>query len=66
MRQVVELARRRAKEAGTENGKVRPLRRKPNRATLSREHLTPLEVGQHIAAAHPSGRHQSRDRALIA
>lgn len=65
MGQVVDLPRRAPKAPSTENGKVRPPRRKSNRATRSREYLTPLEVGALIAAARTSGRHQSRDRVLI-
>jgi type 1 fimbriae regulatory protein FimE len=65
MGQVIDLPRRQSKASSTENGKVRPPRRKSNRATRSREHLTPLEVGQLINAAKASGRHQSRDRVLI-
>jgi len=43
MGQVVELPRRRRKAPSPENGKVPP-RRRPNRATRTREHLTPTEV----------------------
>jgi type 1 fimbriae regulatory protein FimB/type 1 fimbriae regulatory protein FimE len=63
MGQVVELPRRRKKAPNTVNGKVPP-RRQPNRATRTREYLTPDEVARMVAAA-VSGRHGSRDQALL-
>lgn len=63
MGQVVELPRRRKKPPNAVNGKVPP-RRQPNRATRTREYLTPDEVDRMVAAA-ASGRHASRDQALL-
>jgi len=63
MGQVVELPRRRKQAPNTENGKVPP-RRQPNRATRTREYLTPEEVARMVVAA-ASGRHGSRDQALL-
>ena len=65
MGQVIDLPRRRQKAPTTENGKVAPPRRRPNRAIRSREHLTPAEVEQLIAAAGAAGRHTGRDRTLV-
>ncbi len=48
----------------TLNGKVPPPRRK-NSEVRSREHLTPDEVEQLIAAARSLGRHRHRDATLI-
>jgi integrase len=52
----------------TENGKVRPRRpprRQPNRATRTREHLTPTEVEKLITAAGTVGRYGHRDSTLL-
>jgi type 1 fimbriae regulatory protein FimB/type 1 fimbriae regulatory protein FimE len=50
------------------NGKVsiaRPPRRLPNKATRTREHLTPAEVDSLMEAAGKVGRHGHRDATLI-
>jgi type 1 fimbriae regulatory protein FimB/type 1 fimbriae regulatory protein FimE len=65
MGQVVDLPKRRRKAPATENGKVAPPRRRPNRELRSREHLIPTEVEQLITAVGASGRHQGRDRTLL-
>jgi type 1 fimbriae regulatory protein FimB/type 1 fimbriae regulatory protein FimE len=62
MGQVVELPRRRKQARIAVNGKVPP-HRQPNRATRTREYLTPDEVYRLVAAA--TGRHGSRDQALL-
>jgi hypothetical protein len=52
----------------TGNGKVRPRRpprRQPNRATRTREHLTPTEVEKLITAAGTVGRYGHRDSTLL-
>jgi integrase len=51
----------------TENGKVVPLppRRQPNRATRTREHLTPAEVERLVTAAGKVGRYRHRDLTLL-
>lgn len=49
----------------TENGKVVPPRRVPNRERRTREHLTPAEVAALIAAAGRLGRHGHRDATCI-
>jgi len=51
----------------TENGKVvaLPPRRQPNRATRTREHLTPGEMEQLITAAGKVGRYRHRDSTLL-
>lgn len=65
MGQVPDLPRLRQAGPNTENGKVVPPGRRPNKELRSREHLTPTEVEQLIAAAGASGRHRGRDRALL-
>lgn len=50
---------------GTENGKVAPPRRVPNRERRVREHLTPSEVEALRDAAGRLGRHGHRDATLI-
>jgi type 1 fimbriae regulatory protein FimB/type 1 fimbriae regulatory protein FimE len=64
MGQVVELPRRRRKTPNSVNGKVPP-RRQPNRATRTREYLTPDEVDRLVAAAGNARRHGNRDQALL-
>src|SRR5262245_45701151 len=64
MGQVVELPRRRRRAPSAVNGKVPP-RRQPNRATRTREYLTPDEVDRLVAAAGKVGRHSNRDQALL-
>lgn len=64
MGQVVELPRQRRRTPNAVNGKVPP-RRQPNRATRSREHLTPDEVDHLVAAVGASGRHRNRDQTLL-
>ncbi len=48
-----------------ENGKVTPPRRVANKDRRGREHLTPAEIDQIIAAAGRIGRHGHRDATLI-
>jgi site-specific recombinase XerD len=62
---IIELAIRRQVAPTPENGKVGPPRRRKNKETRSREHLTPLEVTALMAAAKASGRYGQRDAALI-
>lgn len=64
MEQVVELPRRRRKAPNAVNGKVPP-RRQPNRATRTREYLTPDEIERLVKAVGIGGRHGSRDQALL-
>ncbi len=64
MGQVLELPRRRRKAPTAVNGKVPP-RRRPNRTSRSREHLTPDEMNRLMKAANASGRHGSRDYTLL-
>jgi len=59
MIQFVELPSYRRTAPNTENGKVATPRRRPNKELRSREHLTPSEVEQLIAAAGAAGRHQA-------
>lgn len=47
------------------NGKVAPPRRRKNSETRSREHLTPGELEQVLAAARRTGRYGERNEALI-
>lgn len=49
----------------TENGKVAPPRRLPNRERRTREHLTPAEVEKLMTAAGRLGRHGHRDQTLL-
>jgi type 1 fimbriae regulatory protein FimB/type 1 fimbriae regulatory protein FimE len=49
----------------TENGRVAPPRRVPNKERRTREHLTPAEVEKLMAAAGKVGRHGHRDQTLI-
>src|ERR1700730_17996649 len=52
----------------TENGKVRPRRpprRQPNRATRTREHLTPAEVEKLITSAGTVGRYWHLDSTML-
>ena len=65
MGQVVELPRPRRQAPTTENGKVAPPRRRPNRELRTREYLTPAEAEQLIAAAAAAGRHGRRDQTLL-
>lgn len=65
MAQVIELSRRRRPIPNAEIGKVRPPRRLPNKATRSREYLTPDEVDRLMLAAGSMGRHGQRDRTLV-
>lgn len=64
MGQVVELPRRRRIKPIAVNGKAPP-RRQPNRASRSREYLTPDEVDRLVAAVGASGRHRNRDQTLL-
>jgi Phage integrase family/HNH endonuclease len=65
MSAVIDLATRRKAQPISENGKVRPPRRRKNAETRSREHLTPDEVAALIKAARSSGRYGQRDATLI-
>lgn len=62
---VVTLRDRQRATPSTENGKVVPPRRVPNRARRAREHLTPQEVEAIVTAAGRLGRHGHRDTTLI-
>src|SRR5271169_1970481 len=64
MGQVVEISKRRKRSPIAVNGKVAPPRRKPNKATRTREHLTPTEMGALLDSA-ASGRYGHRDRTLL-
>jgi site-specific recombinase XerD len=65
MGKIIQLAIRRQAVPTPDNGKVGPPRRRKNKETRSREHLTPLEVTALVAAARASGRYGQRDAALI-
>jgi site-specific recombinase XerD len=65
MSKVIELATRRQLAPIRESGKVSPPRRRKNKETRSREHLTPAEVAALEAAARASGRYGQRDATLI-
>ncbi len=65
MSQVIELAARRKARPISVLGKVSPPRRRKNKETRSREHLTPGEVDALISAARASGRYGQRDSTLI-
>lgn len=65
MTTVVQLKTRTRKTPNTQNGKVTPPRRIPNKDRRSREHLTPHEVEKLIATAGRLGRHGHRDGTLI-
>lgn len=62
---VVTLRDRQRATPSTENGKVVPPRRVPNRERRAREHLTPQEVEALVTAAGRLGRHGHRDTTLI-
>ena len=64
MGQVIELTRRQTAPT-PQNGKVGPPRRRKNKETRSREHLTWSEVAALIAAARGSGRYGQRDATLV-
>ncbi len=64
MGQVIEIRKRRRAAPNAVNGKVAPPRRKPNKATRTREHLTPTEMEALLEAA-ASGRYGHRDRTLL-
>jgi type 1 fimbriae regulatory protein FimE len=64
MGQVIEIRKRRRAAPNAVNGKVGPPRRKPNKATRTREHLTPTEIEALLEAA-TSGRYGHRDRTLL-
>ena len=65
MAKIRHLQRVRVATPSTENGKVAPPRRVPNRRLRTREHLTPTEVEKLIAAAGRIGRHGHRDSTLL-
>lgn len=65
MANVAHIRAGRGRRPNTENGKVSPPMRVPNRDRRSREHLTPGEVEKLIAAAGRLGRHGQRDATLI-
>jgi integrase len=64
MGQVIEIRNRRRAPPNAVNGKVTPPRRKPNKATRTREYLTPTEMESLLDSA-VSGRHGYRDRTLL-
>jgi type 1 fimbriae regulatory protein FimB/type 1 fimbriae regulatory protein FimE len=65
MSAVIDLSTRRKVPPISENGKVKPPRRRRNKESRSREHLTPSEVAALIQAARSSGRYGQRDSTLI-
>src|SRR6266849_1349318 len=65
MANIVQLRPTRSTRPRTENGKVHPPARVPNRDRRSREHLTSDEVDKLMAAAGGLGRHGHRDATLI-
>ena len=65
MGQVIELSKRRRRAPNTENGKVAPPGRRPNRESRTREYLTPAEIERLLDAAAASGRNGLRDRTLL-
>lgn len=68
MIKVTHLRRGPAPAPAPVNGKVPPTappRRVPNRTRRTREHLSPAEVEQLIAAAGRAGRHRHRDATLL-
>jgi integrase len=65
MTKIRHLRRVGAGAPSTQNGKVAPPRRLPNRRLRTREHLTPAEVEKLIAAAGRIGRHGHRDATLL-
>ena len=65
MGQVVDLPKGRSMAPTAENGKAAMPRRRPNRELRTREHLTPSEVEQLIAAVGASGRNHGRDRTML-
>lgn len=65
MTTVVQLKPKTRKPSNTQNGKVAPPRRVPNKERRSREHLTPAEVEKLMTTAGRLGRHGHRDATLI-
>lgn len=63
--QVIELPSRPAGHPIAKNGKVAPPRRRRNRETRSREHLTPTEVDALLTAARGVKRHGARNHTLL-
>ena len=64
-RNVVPIRTRTRTTPSTENGKVSPPRRIPNRLRRAREHLTAQEVDRLMTGAGRIGRHGHRDSTLI-
>jgi type 1 fimbriae regulatory protein FimB/type 1 fimbriae regulatory protein FimE len=64
MSKTTELSAGRRAAPNAENGKVAPPIRKPNRATRTREYLTPAEMEKLMDAA-TGGRYGQRDRTLL-
>jgi type 1 fimbriae regulatory protein FimE len=64
MGQPVDFPIPRRGRPNAKNGKVAPPRRQANRASRSREYLTPDEVEKLLVAA-AGGRHGARDRTLL-
>ncbi len=64
-RNVVRLRDHACPAPTTENGKVVPPRRVPNKDRRAREHLTPAEVEKLRTAAGRLGRHGHRDSTLV-
>jgi type 1 fimbriae regulatory protein FimB/type 1 fimbriae regulatory protein FimE len=65
MAQVIEMPTRRKTTPNTVNGKVRPPTRRPNKATRTREYLTPDEVERLLEAAGSGTRYGARDKAIV-
>jgi type 1 fimbriae regulatory protein FimB/type 1 fimbriae regulatory protein FimE len=59
------LPSRRTSTPTAVNGKVAPPRRRKNAESRTREHLTPDEVEQLLAAARRGGRYGQRDETLV-
>lgn len=65
MGQVIELPSRRKSSPTAVNGKVRPPTRRANRATRTREFLSPDEVERLLEAVGSGTRYGARDRTLL-
>ena len=64
MGQLIDIRKRHRAAPNAVNGKVAPPRRKPNKATRTREYLNPTEMEALLEAA-GSGRYGHRDRTLL-
>jgi integrase len=65
MGEIINLPRGRGLTPTAVNGKVAPPRRRKNSETRTREHLTPDEVEQLLAAARRGARYGQRDETLV-